>query len=152
MDAQEVSDAFCLGPARSLSEPVARGELGEIRRLEIERGTFAVKQDLEPRDADDVLRRESGAAYHRVCWEAGILTPEPIRTPSGPFTAEIAGEQLLAYSWVDLEEPDTGLDPALVGELLARLHGVDHPVRGAVHQWFEAPIGARQWNGVLGAS
>jgi Ser/Thr protein kinase RdoA (MazF antagonist) len=152
MEAQEVSDAFGLGAARSLSEPVARGELGEIRRLETERGTFAVKQDLEPRDADDVVRREAGAAYHRACWEAGIPTPEPIHAASGPFTAEIAGERLLAYSWVDLEEPDTGLDPGSVGELLARLHAVHHPTRDAVHPWFEAPIGGRSWRDVLDAS
>ena len=152
MDAQGVSDAFGLGPARSLSEPVARGELGEIRRLETEHGTFAVKQDLEPRDADDMVAREAGAAYHRACWEAGIPTPEPIRTPSGPFAAEIAGEHLLAYSWVDLEEPDTGLGPARLGELLARVHAVHRPAQGAVHPWFEAPIEWRQWKGVLKAS
>jgi Ser/Thr protein kinase RdoA (MazF antagonist) len=151
-DADEVSEAFGLGAARSLSEPVARGELGEIRRLQTERGTFAVKQAIEPLHADELARLQVGAAYHRACWEAGIPAPEPIRTPSGPFTAEIAGEHLLAYSWVDLEEPETGLDPASVGELLARVHAVHRPAGGAVHPWFEAPIGARQWEGVLEAS
>ena len=34
MHAQTVADAFGLGRATSLSDPVARGELGEICRLE----------------------------------------------------------------------------------------------------------------------
>jgi hypothetical protein len=152
MDAQDVSDAFGLGPARSLSEPVARGELGEIRRLETERGAFAVKQELEPLDADEVAGLELTAAFHRACWEAGIPTPEPIRTPSGAFAAEIGGEHLRAYSWVDVEEPDTGLDPASLGELLARMHAVHHPAQDVVHEWFEAPIGGRRWQDVLQAS
>jgi hypothetical protein len=48
--------------------------------------------------------------------------------------------------------PDTGLDPAPVGELLARLHAVPAPPQGSVHEWFEAPIGEREWKGVLKAS
>src|SRR3954468_414024 len=105
MDAEKISDAFGLGAARSLSGPVARGELGEIRRLETEHGSFAVKQVFDPLDDDAVARLEAGAAYQRACWDTGIPTPEPIRTPSGRFTAEIAGERLRAYSWVDLEVP-----------------------------------------------
>jgi Ser/Thr protein kinase RdoA (MazF antagonist) len=151
-DADEVSEAFGLGAAHSLSEPVARGELGEIRRLQTEHGTFAVKQAIERLDADELARVQVGAAYQRACWEAGIPTPEPIQTPSGRFTAEIAGEHLMAYSWVDLEEPDRGLDPASLGELLARVHAVHRPAGGAVHPWFEAPIGARRWKDALKAS
>ena len=46
MHPQTVADAFGLGRATSMSGPVARGELGEIRRLETDHGTWAVKQDL----------------------------------------------------------------------------------------------------------
>jgi len=67
--------------------------------------------------------------------------------------AEIAGEHVLAYGWVDLVDPDPALDPAAVGGLLARLHGVGRPVTSeSVHPWFEAPIGEREWNGVLEAT
>lgn len=150
MEAQAVADAFGLGSATSLSEPVARGELGEIRRLETDRGGYAIKQEFEP--WDDVERAERAGAFHRACWQAGVPSPEPLPGPTGRFVADLAGEPVRAYSWVDIADPDTGLDPGDVGELLARIHAVAHPATGPVHEWFEAPIGRRDWKGVLKAS
>ena len=152
MDAQEVSFAFGLGRAITLSGPVARGEVGVIRRLETDRGTWAVKQDLEPLAADDVVQAEASAEFHRRCWEAGIPTPEPLRTRTGGYVADLGDAHVRAYSWVDLVDPDTGLDPGPVGVLLARLHAVPAPPQGTVHEWYEAPIGEREWKGVLKAS
>jgi Ser/Thr protein kinase RdoA (MazF antagonist) len=149
-DAQAIADAYALGVATSLSEPVARGELGEIRRLETERGSFAVKRELEPWPVEEA---EASTAFHRVCWDAGLPCPEPCRTSRGPYVADLAGEQLRVYSWVDLDDPDTGLDPVAVGELLARLHQVRHPwLTTAVDPWFEAPLGRAEWKAVLKAS
>jgi hypothetical protein len=150
VDVQRLADAFGLGRAHSLSDPVARGELGEIRRLETERGAYAVKHELEP--WDDPGDAERAGAFHRAAKEAGVPTPEPMTTTTGGFTADVDGEPVRVYAWVDLDDPDTGLDPGAVGELLARLHGVRHPVEGAVHEWFEAPIGESEWKGVLKAS
>ena len=152
MDAHEVSFAFGLGRAITLSGPVARGEIGMIRRLETERGTWAVKQDLEHLGPADVEEAEASAAFHRRCWEAGIPTPEPLRTRTGGFVAEVGTAHVRAFSWVDLVDPDTGLDPGTVGILLARLHAVPGAPLGGVHEWFEAPIGEREWQGVLTAS
>jgi hypothetical protein len=150
VDAQEVADAFGLGPATSLSGPVARGELGEIRRLETERGVWAVKQELEP--WDDPEDAERAGAFHLACWRAGVPSPEPVLAGSGRFTAEVSGEAVRVYSWVDVEDADTGLDPDAVGRLLAQLHAVPAPDAGAVHEWFEAPIGRREWKVLLKAS
>ena len=47
LDPQAVADAFGLGLASTLTEPVARGEIGEVRRLETERGSYAVQVDGE---------------------------------------------------------------------------------------------------------
>jgi Ser/Thr protein kinase RdoA (MazF antagonist) len=153
VDAQEVADAFGLGRAASLSEPVARGELGEIRRLETERGSYAVKQAFDRLTPADVAELEAAGDFHRACWRSGIPTPEPLATPQGGVVGEVGGEHVLVYSWVDLHDPDTGLDPAAVGGVLARLHGVHHPVASeSVHEWFEAPIGPREWKGVLEAT
>jgi Ser/Thr protein kinase RdoA (MazF antagonist) len=150
MHAQNVADAFGLGRATSLSDPVARGELGEIRRLETDHGTFAVKQRLDSWSTDEA---ESSSAYHRVCWEAGIPTPKPLRATSGGFTAQVEGEQIRAYAWVELADADPTLDPAGVGTLVARLHQVHHPwPTSEVDPWFEAPIGRAEWEGVLEAS
>ena len=150
VQAQTVADAYGLGRASSLSEPVARGELGEIRRLETDHGTFAVKQELESRSVDAT---ETTTAYHRACWEAGIPTPEPLRATTGRFTARVGGDHVRAYAWVELADPDPTLDPAAVGTLVARLHRVRRPAQThEVDPWFEAPIGRAEWKSVLEAS
>jgi thiamine kinase-like enzyme len=153
MDADAVADAFGLGRASSLSEPVARGEVGEIRRLDTEGESYAVKQAFEPLTAGEVADLERCGAFHRACREAGIPTPEPITKPGGGFVADIFGEHVLLYTWVDLADPDPGLDPAAVGALLARLHTVEHPwPTTTIDPWFDAPVGVREWKGVLKAS
>jgi Ser/Thr protein kinase RdoA (MazF antagonist) len=150
MHPQTVADAFGLGRATSLSDPVARGELGEIRRLETDHGTFAVKQELGSWSVDEA---ETSTAYHRVCWEAGIPTPEPLRAMTGGYTAQVEGERVRAYAWAELADPDPTLDPAAVGTLVARLHQVHHPwPTSEIDPWFEAPIGRAEWKGVLKAS
>ncbi len=151
MDAQEVADAFGLGRAESLSEPVARGELGQVRRLVTDRGAWAVKESLEDLADDEVAAVERSSAFHLACWEAGIPTPEPQRA-SGRFVADVGGELLQAYTWVEIADRDPWIDPEPVGALLAALHAVRLPPEGEVHEWFQAPIGEREWRAVLKAS
>jgi Ser/Thr protein kinase RdoA (MazF antagonist) len=152
LDAQSVADAFGLGRAESLGEPVARGEVGEVRRLVTDQGAWAVKQSFDPLDEAELDEAERSGAFHRACWEAGVPTPEP-RTGGGRFVVEVGGDALQAFAWVDgLADPDTGLDPTEVGRLLAALHAVRLPAEGASHDWFEAPIGQREWRAVLKAS
>ena len=151
MEAQAIADAFGLGRAESLSEPVARGELGQVRRLVTDLGAWAVKESLEELAADEVAAIERSTAFHLACWEAGVPTPEP-RTAGGRFVAEVDGELVQAYTWVDLADPDPLLDPAAVGSLLAALHAVRRAPEGLVHEWFEAPIGQREWRAVLKAA
>ena len=150
MHAQTVADAFGLGHATSLSDPVARGELGEIRRLETDHGTFAVKQEFGGWSFDEA---ENSTVYHRVCWEARIPTPEPLRATTGRFTTRVDGEHVRAYAWAELADPDPTIDPAAVGRLVAGLHQVRHPwPTSEIAPWFEAPIGQAAWDGVLEAS
>lgn len=151
MDAQEVADAFGLGRAESLSEPVARGELGEVRRLVTDQGTWAVKESFEPFDEQDLADAQATGDFHLACWRAGIPTPEP-RSADGRFVVAVGGEQLQAFGWVDLDDPDPLLDPETVGVLLAAMHAVRRPAGASVHEWFEAPVGAREWRAVLKAA
>ncbi|WP_151084413.1 phosphotransferase enzyme family protein [Nocardioides cynanchi] len=151
-DAQSVADAFGLGRAESLSEPVARGELGQVRRLVTDTGVWAVKESLDPVGDAEVAEAEASGAFHRACWEAGVPTPQPRLSVAGGHSAEVGGELLRAYGWVDLDDPDPGLDPVEVGSLLAALHAVRRPGVGGVHAWFEAPVGEREWRAVLKAS
>ena len=150
LDAQSVADVFGLGRAESLSEPLARGELGQVRRLVTDRGVWAVKESLERID-DDVAALERSGAFHRACWEAGLPTPEP-RTAGGRFVAHLDGEPVQVLGWVELADPDPGLDPEAVGVMLAGLHAVRRPAGGPVDGWFEAPVGQQEWRAVLKAS
>ncbi len=151
LDAPAVADAFRLGRAESLSEPVARGELGQVRRLVTDQGTWAVKESLAELTADDVAAIERSSAFHLACWQAGIPTPEP-QSAAGRFVVDVGGELVQAYTWVEIADPDPWLDPEAVGSLLAALHAVRRPVEGTVDEWFEAPVGEREWRAVLKAS
>jgi hypothetical protein len=152
LDAQAVADAFGLGEAASLSEPLARGELGQVRRLVTDQGAWAVKESFEALTAQELSHADSCGAFQAACWEAGVPTPQPRRAADGHVVVAVGGEQLKAYAWVDLADPDPGLDPEVVGTLVAQLHRVVVPPRGQVHEWFSAPIGDREWRGVLKAS
>ena len=139
------------GRAESLSEPVARGELGQVRRLVTDLGTWAVKESLEEFADDEVAAVERSSAFHLACWEAGIPTPEPQRA-GGRFVADVGGELLRAYRWVEIADADPWLDPEAVGSLLAALHAVRRPAEGEVDEWFQAPLGQREWRAVLKAA
>jgi aminoglycoside phosphotransferase (APT) family kinase protein len=151
MEGQSIADAFGLGRAESLSEPVARGELGQVRRLVTDRGTWAVKESFERFDAEELAAAEVSGRFHAACREAGIPTPAP-QTSDGRFVVEVDGEQLQAYTWVDLADPDRLLDPEAVGSLVSAMHQVRHGPASGVHEWFEAPVGPSEWRAVLKAS
>jgi hypothetical protein len=74
-------------------------------------------------DAADIARRFAlGSA-------AGVPTPRVRRTTEGSVFAAVGGGQVRVYEWVDLRTPDTGLDPELVGAVVATIHrvSVDDP-------------------------
>src|SRR4051795_134133 len=108
LDAQTVADAFAVGRAESLSEPVARGELGQVRRLVTDQGVWAVKESLVELDDDDVAAVERSSGFHLACWEAGLPTPEP-RTAGGRFVADADGRLVQLHGWVELADPDPWL-------------------------------------------
>src|SRR6478672_9550710 len=96
--AQEVADAYGLGGPATLTGPVARGQLGQVWRLETGGDSHAVKEwfatpDLEgaSRDADlvDAARDE------------GVVTPAIRRTPSGDVATMVDGTAVRVFEWVD---------------------------------------------------
>jgi hypothetical protein len=85
-DADRVAVRFGLGRDAVLSGPVARGELGQVWRLDTIEGAWAVKEPFEapsPQDAaDDALYQE---AVHR----AGVPMPATVSTVDGHVTCDI---------------------------------------------------------------
>ena len=150
MHAQTVADAFGLGRAASLSGAVARGELGEIRRLETDHGTFAVKRELESWSVDEA---ETSTAYHRVCWRPASRHPSRFGRRPAAIRLTLTASGSARTRGPNSTDPDPTLDPAAVGTLVARLHQVRHRwPTSEIDPWFEAPIGRAEWTGVLEAS
>ncbi len=119
-DATAVSQAFGLGPAVALAGPIARGQLGQVWRLTTSSGSWAVKEWFAPPDPESVCR---DAEFSEAVRAAGVFAPAVIRTPNGSITAEAAGVPVRVFEWIDLGRADRGVDPAAVGELVARMHG-----------------------------
>ena len=151
MDADRIAAAFDLGKGGRLSaEPVARGRLGAVWRLETADGRFAVKVPFEPEreDEDDV---RAATEFHEAAYAAGVPTPRPLRTAAGEVFVDVADARVRVYEWVDVLGPDTSLDPALVGATIAAIHLVPdpQPEPAPVAAWYAEPLGAERWDALV---
>lgn len=140
--ADAVAAAFGLGRPVALTGPVAHGRLGAVWRLESDRGRYAVKESRFVPDRDEV---EQDAAYQSAFRAAGVPMPALVRAVDGSVLADVEGETLRVYEWVDVCSEDRGLDPVAVGTLLARLHRVHLPADGPVDEWYTASLGEDGW-------
>ena len=140
--------AFDLGPWGRLSDgPVARGRLGSIWRLDTERGSWAVKQ-VSGEDGAELLE---GAAFQEAVLAAGVPTPAVRRTRAGELIADCGGLRVRVHAWVDLHDPDPGLDPVEVGQLVAGLHRVEFAGTIGLDPWYTEPVGAARWSELVSA-
>ncbi len=144
MDAAELAQRFALGGDPKLSDgPVARGKQGVVWRLKTVDGRWAVKVPFEQCDEDDV---RSATVFQETAHAAGVPTPRVRRTTDGCVLATIGDKQVRVYEWVDLLPPDPGLDPALVGTVVAAIHKTSIPGVGALDPWCTEPVGADRWD------
>jgi hypothetical protein len=138
-------ETFDLGSDGRLSDgPVASGRLASIWRLDTDAGSWAVKQmgDLSRDELTEVLE---GAAFEEAAVAAGVPVPAVRRTVGGDVIADLDRVRARVHAWVDLDEPNTGLDPVAVGRLVAALHQVDFAGTVGVDPWYTEPVGARRW-------
>lgn len=145
--AEAIAGAYALGEPESLRGPVARGEQGQIWRLVTARGAWAVREPFEPQTEDEV--RED-AAFQEAARAAGVPTPTAMRTTGGDVIAHVGDTQVRVYEWVDLRDPDPGIDPAAVGRLLARLHTTGFAGERPEDPWYTDPVGAARWDELVG--
>src|SRR4051812_1748184 len=112
MDAADLSRRFALGGAARLSDgPVARGRQGVVWRLETDAGRWAVKVTFKPVGEDEV---RLPTVFQEAAHAAGVPTPQVRRTTEGRVLADVAGQSVRVYEWVDLLPPDPGLDPGRI--------------------------------------
>jgi aminoglycoside phosphotransferase (APT) family kinase protein len=144
VDAAELARWFGLGGAARLSDgPVARGKQGEVWRLETATGRWAVKVPFHPCGEEEV---RASTAFQEAAYLAGVPTPQVRRTTEGAVFASVGGLRVRVYEWVDLRGPDEGLDPALVGAVVAAMHQVSSTDLGTVDPWYRQPVGADRWD------
>jgi len=147
VDAAELSDRFGLGRPSALSAgPVARGRQGEVWRLETPDGLWAVKVPFhEPSEAGV----RASTLFQEAACAAGVPAPRPRRAADGKVLDGVGGRQVRLYEWVDLEPPDPGLDPVLVGAAVAAIHRVGEPASGPLDAWYAEPVGAGRWDQLI---
>lgn len=145
--AVEVAGRYSLGASPVLSGPVARGEFGQVWRLETSLGAWAVKEALRPPETDDIEDVE----YQEAARANGVPTPSIVRTTEGEVFADLGTARVRVYGWVDLLDRDPHVDPAAVGRLIASLHRVPFSGHRPVHYWYVEPVGARRWGELVAA-
>jgi Ser/Thr protein kinase RdoA (MazF antagonist) len=145
VDAVELAQRFALGGAARLSDgPVARGRQGVVWRLDTADGRWAVKVPFHEIGEDEV---DLSTAFQEAAYAAGVPTPRVQRTTEGHVFATVGTRQVRVYEWVDLCPPDFGLDPVVVGTVVAGIHRV--PVTslgGSFDAWYHQPVGADRWD------
>jgi Ser/Thr protein kinase RdoA (MazF antagonist) len=141
-----VAQRFGLGDQASLDGPVAFGRLGEIWHLVTERGRFAVKHAQFAVSSEDA---ERDAAFQESVRRAGVPMPAVVRAVGGSVVADVDGDHVRVYEWIDVLPADRRLNPRELGQLLAAIHAVvvttDEPVDG----WYVDPVGAETWQELL---
>jgi Ser/Thr protein kinase RdoA (MazF antagonist) len=145
--ADRIAAAYGCALDAQATGPVARGEQGEVWRLETSSGIWAVKVLFE---LPEVAEARADADYQEAVLRAGVPMPAVRRTADGDVLCELDGLWVRVYEWVDVLEPDPWLDPASVGTLVAGIHGVrsispDRPV----DRWYGEPVGADRWDELL---
>src|SRR6476469_5403665 len=101
VDAPRIAAAFGLGEAGDMHGPVARGVIGQIWRLETDRGAWAVKEWFERPDADELAE---GVAFQEAAIAAGVPAPSIVRTPERDWAIELDGAPVRVQGWVDLRD------------------------------------------------
>jgi hypothetical protein len=146
---EAAADVYGLGRIVARPRPAARGQMGVVWLLETARGRFAVKQLLH-RVGEGGVGTESAlqteVALQSEMVRRGVPAPQPLRTADGRVLAEIDDVLVRVFTWVDLDQPRTDLDPAAVGGLLATLHRQPLPAAGPVDAWYVEPVPELTWD------
>jgi Ser/Thr protein kinase RdoA (MazF antagonist) len=145
-NAELIGAEYELGGGATMSGPVARGELGQIWRLDSSRGSFAVKEWFEDIPENELLE---GAAFQEAAGVADVPCPRILRRRDGSLLLALAGTMTAVYGWVDIGERDPMIDPAAVGALVAKLHRVTFAGREPTDPWYTDPIGAERWDELI---
>jgi Ser/Thr protein kinase RdoA (MazF antagonist) len=136
---------YDLGTAFPPPTPAARGQQGIVWRVGTDRGTFAVKELIEPLTEPEVA---VDVTLQSTMVARGVHAPRPLLTPAGDVLTPVGPLLFRAYTWVDIEDERLDLDPAEVGTLLATLHRDPLPADQPVDPWYTDPVPDGDWTAV----
>ncbi len=143
--ADGVAALYGLGEPSGPFRPAARGEQGLIWRLDTSAGSYAVKVLVMRRTEDEVAR--SVAFQERAASQAVSYDVAPtLRTVDGRVLSVVADRQIQVSGWLEMSAADPGLDPRLVGQMLAELHSAGDARPDAVDPWYVEEVGERRWH------
>jgi Ser/Thr protein kinase RdoA (MazF antagonist) len=135
-----IAAEFGLGAVREPPRFAARGEMGQVWRMDTSGGSWAMKALVHPVDDTTGEDAEFQLGLHAV----GIPLPRPRLTPAGSAVVVAPdGIGYRVYEWVDLD-PRGRVDVGTAGELLARIHARAWPADG-VHPWFCRAVPEDTW-------
>ena len=140
--ALSIAAAYDLGPVIEFTGPVARGEQGEVWRLITASGSWAVKVTFAPLSAAEA---EGPAEFQAQAEAQGVPAPTGRRTTDGHWLIQVDDTIIRVFAWVEMDEPDPQLDPALVGRTVAALHQTVLPSSERPDGWYTEPVGAATW-------
>lgn len=141
-DAGALAAAFGLDGEAVLTGTVARGQLGQIWRLQVDGTTWAVKEWFA---SPDVTAVEADHGFSEAALAAGVFTPRSRPSVEGTVLAEVSGTPVRLMEWVDLAPRSRQLDPAQVGRTVAHLHRAGAPTSERVGNWFAVGVGEAAW-------
>lgn len=142
--ADELIEAFALGPLVTAPEPKARGQQGVVWRFDTETGSYAVKHIL---DRTTLASVQTDVAFQEVMLRrADLLLPAPVTTKDGIALVEIDGLQVRAHTWVDLLPGAGRYEPDQVGRVFAAIHRDPIPADGPVDSWYVDSVVRGEWH------
>ena len=146
----QVAALYGLGDAASPMVLAARGEQGVIWRLETSTGTYAVKE-LVMRRTDEDVALDVGFAERAAAGASTYDVARTIHTPDGHVLSSVLDRQVRLMNWLEMAGPDPGVDPTLVGLMLAELHAVGDSRTDAVDPWYTEAVGEQRWSAYVDA-
>lgn len=148
-----VAAAFDLGVPEGPMAALGRQWAGQAWILTTERGRWLARRLFDWFDEGaveaEVLLAESAAA-------AGILTPRPVRAPSGAVVVNVKGSRWRVYALPQVgPEPSIPADPhhaAAAGRIVGKVHALRLPAPEPVASWLTNVRPESQWRALQEAA
>ena len=94
----------------------------------------------------DTASIEADAAFASRADGFGVRTPRVVTAVAGGVVSEVGATPVRVWQWVDFAPRTRRLDPAAVGDLVARLHRCAPSSSEEVGAWFAAGFGEESWH------